>query len=84
VLTFLELFFHLPVTLWAIPALLRNDPRVPLALLAFGLEMSLTTVVCLAEMLGMYKGYLAFGESELGGDDRQSGCVGSGWVLMPV
>lgn len=77
VLTFLELTFHLPLTLWAIPALLRNDPRVPLALLVFGLETSLTTLVCLAEMLswpelsavqrgvqglgGMYGGYLATG-----------------------
>ncbi|KAF1946921.1 integral membrane protein-like protein [Clathrospora elynae] len=77
VLTFLELVYHLPLTLWAIPALLRNDPRIPLALLVFGLETSLTTLVCLAEMLswgelssvqrgvqglgGMYGGYLATG-----------------------
>lgn len=77
-LTFLELVYHLPLTLWAIPALLRNDPRIPLALLVFGLETSLTTLVCLAEMLswgelsaaqrgleglgGMYGGYLATGE----------------------
>ena len=77
VLTFLELVYHLPLTLWAIPALLRNDPRIPLALLVFGLETSLTTLVCLAEMLsweeltsvqrgaqglgGMYGGYLAAG-----------------------
>ena len=80
VFTFLELVYHLPVTLWAIPALLRNDPRVPLALLVFGLETSLTTLVCLCEMLsweelsaaqrglqglgGMYGGYLAAGKSE--------------------
>lgn len=73
--------YHLPLTLWAIPALLRNDPRVPLALLVFGLETSLTTLVCLAEMLsweelsaaqrglgglgGMYGGYLATGKCEL-------------------
>ncbi|KAF1843429.1 uncharacterized protein K460DRAFT_368330 [Cucurbitaria berberidis CBS 394.84] len=78
-LTFLELVYHLPLTLWAIPALLRNDPRVPLALLVFGMETSLTTLVCLAEMLsweelsaaqrgfqglgGMYGGYLATGKS---------------------
>ncbi|KAL6710984.1 hypothetical protein ACN47E_006859 [Coniothyrium glycines] len=76
-LTFLELTFHLPLTLWAIPALLRDDPRMPLALLVFGLETSVTTLVCLAEMLsweeltgvqrgvqglgGMYGGYLATG-----------------------
>ena len=78
ILTFLELVYHLPLTLWVIPALLRNDPRVPLALLVFGLETSLTTLVCFAEMLswgelsaeqkgvqglgGMYGGYLAAGK----------------------
>ncbi|KAF2113436.1 transmembrane protein 6/97 [Lophiotrema nucula] len=71
----LEFVFHLPVALWAIPALLRNDPRIPLALLVFGLETSITTLVCVAEMLswdeltpaqkglgglgGTYGGYLA-------------------------
>lgn len=76
-LTFLELVYHLPLTLWAIPALLRNDPRIPLALLVFGMETSITTLVCLAEMWswdelrpeqrglaglgGMYGGYLALG-----------------------
>ncbi|KAF2242840.1 hypothetical protein BU26DRAFT_493577 [Trematosphaeria pertusa] len=49
--TLLEALYHLPLTLWAIPALLRADPRVPLALLVFGLETSITTLVCLAEML---------------------------------
>ncbi|KAF2002259.1 hypothetical protein P154DRAFT_431212 [Amniculicola lignicola CBS 123094] len=77
VYTLLELLYHLPFTLWAIPALLRNDPRIPLALLVFGLETSLTTLTCLAEMLsweelsaeqrgvgglgGMYGAYLAVG-----------------------
>jgi hypothetical protein len=56
---------------------MRNDPRIPLALLVFGLETSMTTLVCLAEMLswdelsavqkgvgglgGMYGAYLAVG-----------------------
>ncbi|KAF1830422.1 integral membrane protein-like protein [Decorospora gaudefroyi] len=77
VLSFLELTYHLPLTLWAIPALVRNDPRVPLALLVFGTETSLSTLVCLAEMLsweeltavqrgvqglaGMYGAYLGLG-----------------------
>jgi hypothetical protein len=76
-LQFLELTYHLPLTLWAIPALLRNDARIPLALLVFGLEVSLSTAVCMAEMLsweelttaqrgvgglgGRYGGYLAVG-----------------------
>jgi len=78
VFTLLELIYHLPLTLWAIPALLRADPRIPLALLVFGLETSLTTLTCFAEMWsweeltpaqrglsglgGMYGGYLALGE----------------------
>jgi hypothetical protein len=65
------------VTLYIIPALLRSSPRLPLALLVFGLETSVTTLVCVAEMLswpelseaqrgvgglgGMYGGYLAVG-----------------------
>ncbi|KAF1913130.1 transmembrane protein 6/97 [Ampelomyces quisqualis] len=77
VLLFLELTFHLPLSLWAVPALLRNDARIPLALLVFGLETSVSTLVCLAEMWsweelsgaqrgvgglgGMYGGYLALG-----------------------
>ena len=74
----LELLYHIPLSLWAIPALLRADPRVPLALLVFGLETSMTTLVCLAEMLsweelsaaqkglqglgGMYGAYLGVGK----------------------
>lgn len=77
-LTFLELTYHLPLSFWVIPALLRNDPRIPLALLVFGLETSLSTLVCLAEMLsweelsaeqrglgglgGMYGGYFGLGK----------------------
>ncbi|KAF2442925.1 hypothetical protein P171DRAFT_455854 [Karstenula rhodostoma CBS 690.94] len=49
--TLLELLYHLPLSFWAIPALIRNDPRIPLALLVFALETSITTVTCLAEML---------------------------------
>lgn len=75
--TLLEALFHLPFTLWAIPALLRSDPRLPLALLVFSLETTFTTLTCMAEMLsweelsaqqrglqglgGMYGGYLALG-----------------------
>lgn len=58
--------------------MIRNDPRVPLALLVFALETSITTLTCLAEMLsweeltpvqrgvqglgGMYGAYLAVGK----------------------
>ncbi|RMZ73347.1 transmembrane 6 97 [Pyrenophora seminiperda CCB06] len=61
VFTWLELLFHLPLTLWAIPALLREDPRVPLALLVFGMETTVTTVRGWGGLGGMYGGYLALG-----------------------
>ncbi|KAF2264082.1 hypothetical protein CC78DRAFT_580826 [Lojkania enalia] len=48
--TLLELTLHLPLSLWLIPALLRNDPRLPLAMLVFGLETAMSTVTCLVEM----------------------------------
>ncbi|KAF2733308.1 hypothetical protein EJ04DRAFT_544212 [Polyplosphaeria fusca] len=73
----LELVLHIPLTLYLISALLHDAPRTPLALLVFGLETSVTTATCLAEMLswgelssaqrgvqglgGMYGGYLAVG-----------------------
>ncbi|KAH7120944.1 integral membrane protein-like protein [Dendryphion nanum] len=75
--TLLELTLHIPLTLWIIPQLIssRPSPRLPLALFFFSLEVSITTVTCMAEMLsweeltpqqrglqglgGMYGGYLA-------------------------
>ncbi|KAH9869047.1 hypothetical protein J1614_008124, partial [Plenodomus biglobosus] len=69
----LELLIHLPLTLWAIPALLNNNPRTPLALLAFGLEMSITTLVCVAEMSSW---------AELSA--RQRGWRGLGGIFMTL
>lgn len=63
---YLELFYHLPISVWAVGALLRSripsfalyhfltkldDPKVPLHLLIFALETAITTLTCLAEML---------------------------------
>ncbi|KAL6173457.1 hypothetical protein ACJQWK_01007 [Exserohilum turcicum] len=86
VYTFLELVYHLPVSLWMIPALLRDDPRVPLVMLVYSLETVLTTLTCMAEMLsweeltpaqrgvqglgGMYGAYLALGKSEVDGGEQ--------------
>jgi hypothetical protein len=75
--SYMEALYHLPLTLWAIPALLRNDPRVPLQLCIYATQVSITTATCLAEMWswehltplqrgvgglgGMYGAYLAVG-----------------------
>jgi hypothetical protein len=49
---FLELVFHLPVSVWAVSALLRMtglDGRAELLLLVYGLETVLTTGTCMWE-----------------------------------
>lgn len=47
----MEAIYHVPFVLWAIPALLRNDPRVPLQFLIFAVQVCVTTWTCIAEML---------------------------------
>ncbi|KAI9756652.1 MAG: sterol homeostasis protein [Chaenotheca gracillima] len=47
----LEAVYHLPLSIWAIGALIRDDHRVPLQLLLFAAEAGLTTLTCVAEML---------------------------------
>jgi hypothetical protein len=79
--TFLELTLHLPLTLYFIRVLpsprLSRSPTLPLWLLVFALETTITTATCLAEMWswpgltaaqkgvqglgGMYGGYLVLG-----------------------
>jgi hypothetical protein len=39
------------LSFWAVPALLRDDPKVPLHLLIFSLEAGLTTLTCIADYL---------------------------------
>ncbi|KAI5862069.1 transmembrane protein 6/97 [Durotheca rogersii] len=56
---FLELVFHLPVSLWAVGAFLRGDGgkqsalggRSELLLLVYGIETALTTATCMYEAL---------------------------------
>ncbi|RMD40621.1 hypothetical protein DV735_g4513, partial [Chaetothyriales sp. CBS 134920] len=52
----LEGVYHLPITIWMLRALPNNHPMLPLQLLIFGLETSLTTLTCLVEMLS-WEGY---------------------------
>ncbi|KAL7650232.1 hypothetical protein ACMYSQ_012034 [Aspergillus niger] len=46
----MELFYHVPVSVWALGGLKRDDPLVPLHLLIFGLQAFLTSTVCLVEV----------------------------------
>ncbi|RMZ79251.1 hypothetical protein DV737_g3517, partial [Chaetothyriales sp. CBS 132003] len=72
----LEGVYHLPITIWMLRALPNDHPMLPLQLLIFALETSLTTLTCLVEMLSwegyaseevtrltlLYGPYLGFGE----------------------
>lgn len=71
----LEALLHLPVSFWAIGALIRNEPKVPLVLLLFAAETVLTTLTCVADLMsweeastdvkkglaGLYLPYLGLG-----------------------
>ncbi|KAE8376011.1 transmembrane protein 6/97 [Aspergillus bertholletiae] len=48
----MELVYHAPLSLWALGALLRDDPLVPIHLLVFGIESFVTSSACLAEVWG--------------------------------
>ncbi|KAI5276452.1 hypothetical protein E4T47_00618 [Aureobasidium subglaciale] len=61
----LEALYHVPLSFWAVPALLRNDPKVPLHLLVFALEAGLTTLTCIADYLS-WSNYSATEKIELG------------------
>ncbi|KAJ9620639.1 hypothetical protein H2203_007848 [Taxawa tesnikishii (nom. ined.)] len=47
----MELLYHVPVSAWAIGALLRDDPRLPIHLLVFAVQTGMTTLTCIADYL---------------------------------
>ncbi|KAL2784896.1 transmembrane protein 6/97 [Aspergillus insuetus] len=47
---YMELYYHLPLSAWALGALLRDDPLVPVHLLVFGFQSFLTSWTCLMEV----------------------------------
>ncbi|KAF2836044.1 hypothetical protein M501DRAFT_997272 [Patellaria atrata CBS 101060] len=49
--TWVEALYHCPLSVWAVGALWRDDPKTPLRLLPFALLMSLTTFTCVVEYL---------------------------------
>ncbi|XP_077661337.1 EXPERA domain-containing protein [Aspergillus fumigatus Af293] len=46
----MELFYHTPLSLWAIPALIRDNAMVPVHLLAFGVQAFVTSLACLVQV----------------------------------
>lgn len=62
---YLELIYHIPLSIYAIPALLRNDPKLPLHLLIFALEAGFTTMTCIADYMS-WEGYSFDEKLELG------------------
>ncbi|ODM14541.1 hypothetical protein SI65_10027 [Aspergillus cristatus] len=46
----MEIWYHAPLSIWAIGALLRDDPMVPVHLLVFGVQSFVTSLPCLAEV----------------------------------
>jgi hypothetical protein len=75
----LEAVYHLPLSIWAVGALLRDDAMVPLHLLVWSIETAVTTLTCVVEamswpgysrreqsaLLQLYLPYLLLGKSKL-------------------
>ncbi|KAK7539818.1 transmembrane protein 6/97 [Phyllosticta citribraziliensis] len=49
---YMEALYHVPVSFWAIRALPKDDPKVPLHLLVYACQTALTTLTCIAEFWG--------------------------------
>ncbi|KAF7163598.1 hypothetical protein CNMCM5623_008447 [Aspergillus felis] len=46
----MELFYQTPLSIWAIPALIRDNAMVPVHLLVFGMQVFVTTLTCLVQV----------------------------------
>ncbi|KAJ6127573.1 hypothetical protein N7523_003185 [Penicillium sp. IBT 18751x] len=46
----MELLYHVPLSLWAVWGLLRDHPLVPVQLLIFGVQAFVTSLTCLVEV----------------------------------
>jgi hypothetical protein len=47
----LEGLYHLPLSIWAIFALWQNNPKVPIHLLIFTVEVAVSTGACIADAI---------------------------------
>ncbi|KAF1813317.1 hypothetical protein P152DRAFT_415194 [Eremomyces bilateralis CBS 781.70] len=61
----MELIYHLPLSLWAVPAIIRDDPKIPLHLLIYGCQTAVTTLTCISEYLS-WPGYTSQEKLNLG------------------
>ncbi|PGG98029.1 hypothetical protein AJ80_09598 [Polytolypa hystricis UAMH7299] len=48
----MEAVYHMPLSVWVVGALVRDDPLVPVHLLIWAVQSFVTTVTCLAEAWG--------------------------------
>ncbi|GAB7326675.1 hypothetical protein MBLNU13_g10634t1 [Cladosporium sp. NU13] len=62
---YMELVYHVPLSVWAIGALIRDDPRVPVHLLVYAVQTAITTATCIADYLS-WSDYLNSQKIELG------------------
>ncbi|KAM0708580.1 hypothetical protein Q7P35_005232 [Cladosporium inversicolor] len=62
---YMELVYHVPLSVWAIGALIRDDPRVPVHLLVYAVQTALTTATCIADYMS-WSDYLNSQKIELG------------------
>ena len=46
-----ENVYHLPLSIYAISALLRDDPKLPIHLLTYAVQTGITTATCISEAL---------------------------------
>ncbi|PPJ49696.1 hypothetical protein CBER1_02144 [Cercospora berteroae] len=61
----MELLYHVPLSVWAVGALVRDDALVPLHLLGYAMQTAITTATCVADFLS-WKGHSAAEKVELG------------------
>ncbi|KAK4498951.1 hypothetical protein PRZ48_009462 [Zasmidium cellare] len=61
----MELFYHVPLSVWALGALIRDDPKVPIHLLIYAMQTAVTTATCIADYLS-WSGYENAEKIELG------------------
>ncbi|KAL1301996.1 hypothetical protein AAFC00_002450 [Neodothiora populina] len=48
---YMELLYHVPLSVWSLGALLRNDPLVPVHLLVYATQTAITTITCIADYM---------------------------------
>ncbi|KAH9824503.1 putative membrane protein [Teratosphaeria destructans] len=48
----MDVLYHVPLSIWAVGALLRDDPRLPIHLLVYAVQTAITTSTCISDYLG--------------------------------